>query len=183
MICNEEIKERVRMEDAVRFYLPGEEFRYGRIRCPFHGGEHFNCAIYSASFFCFSCKAHGDVISFVEKLMGVEYLEACKMLDRDFRLGLNIGEPVTLAEMVAMDKKLQALKAVRKKENRERMQLEDEYDAALRDFATLDIIITHGDPESSEYTAALRKHPLAKYRFEEAEGRLLEFERGSEARG
>lgn len=57
--------------------------RNGFCRCPFHKGDNTpSMKIYPQdnTFHCFGCGAHGDVITFVMKIDGIGFREACKKL-------------------------------------------------------------------------------------------------------
>lgn len=54
----------------------------GFARCPFHSEKTASFRVYDdQSFYCFGCGAHGDVITFVMKIEGLNFPEACKKLD------------------------------------------------------------------------------------------------------
>ena len=60
--------------------------------CPFHKDTHPSMQVYKDGFYCFTCGAGGDVITFVAKLCGISNMEAAERLNHDFRLGLDIGK-------------------------------------------------------------------------------------------
>lgn len=54
----------------------------GFARCPFHNEKTASFRVYEdESFYCFGCGAHGDVITFVMKIDGLSFPEACRKLD------------------------------------------------------------------------------------------------------
>lgn len=58
----------------------------GFAACPFHSEKTASFKIYpDGTFHCFGCGAHGDVISFVMKMQGIPFPEACKQLDGDIK--------------------------------------------------------------------------------------------------
>lgn len=77
------------VESARNFLLvnvfPGELKGTGNIKkgtCPFHDEEHPSFAWYvdTNSFYCYSCKRGGDVISFVQELKNLSFKEAAEYL-------------------------------------------------------------------------------------------------------
>lgn len=58
--------------------------RSGFAKCPFHSEKTASFRVYSdGTYHCFGCGAHGDVITFVMKLQGLSFEDACGLLDRD----------------------------------------------------------------------------------------------------
>ena len=55
----------------------------GMTCCPFHGGNTPNMRI-SDRYYCFDCRASGDVIDFVAAYLDVDKLEAAKLIANDF---------------------------------------------------------------------------------------------------
>jgi DNA primase len=49
-------------------------------RCPFHGDRSPSFSVNKDFYYCFGCKETGDVISFVTKLHGLSFEEACEDL-------------------------------------------------------------------------------------------------------
>lgn len=87
----EEIKERLPMLDAVKFY--GLQVgRSGMACCPFHNDKTPSMKIYPDHFYCFGCGESGDGTGFVAKLFGISQLEAAKKISYDFGLNLFNGE-------------------------------------------------------------------------------------------
>lgn len=84
------IKQAVTVPDAVQRYT-GQRIYRNRIKCPVHNGADYNMRIYPRSYHCFVCHATGDVIQFVQSVMGLSFQDAMKRLNEDFNLGLPIG--------------------------------------------------------------------------------------------
>lgn len=67
--------------------------RYGRrilrnntCTCPFHNDKRPSMKLYDKSFYCWSCGAGGDLISYVARLYGISNEDACRQLMHDFGL-------------------------------------------------------------------------------------------------
>lgn len=84
------IKSFVPVRDAVERYT-GQQIVLNRICCPIHHGKDRNMRIYNRSYHCFVCNATGDVIQFVQSVLGVSFMDAMKRLNEDFNLDLPIG--------------------------------------------------------------------------------------------
>lgn len=52
--------------------------------CPFHDDTNPSLKIYDKSFYCYSCGAGGDLISYTGRLLGLNNEEACRQLMQDF---------------------------------------------------------------------------------------------------
>ena len=85
------IKSSVSMPEVVERYT-GQRIVRNRIRCPIHHGSDLNMRIYRNSYHCFVCHATGDVIQFVQSVLGLSFQDAMKRLNEDFGLHLPIGE-------------------------------------------------------------------------------------------
>jgi len=57
-----------------------------RAYCPFHNDSDPSFTVYpqSNSYFCFGCEKGGDIISFLQELMGYEFMEAKKYLETNY---------------------------------------------------------------------------------------------------
>lgn len=82
-----QLKARVPMEEAVRFYGFAPN-RSGFLRCPFHAEKTASLKIYPDGWHCFGCGRGGSVIDFVMERYGLSFRQACLRLDTDFGLGL-----------------------------------------------------------------------------------------------
>lgn len=93
-IAAQRIKDSVSAQDVGRAL--GLETRHGRCRCPIHGGENYNCVLYSGDrgFYCHTCKAGGDVVELVRKSMGLSFKDAIAWFNDTFGLGLDIDSPM-----------------------------------------------------------------------------------------
>ena len=104
----ETIKERLNIVDVVSSYVQLEKSgRQLKARCPFHNEKtaSFYVSPERNSFHCFGCNTSGDIFSFVEKIEGVAFVDALKLLaDRahvdlgQFRKGGDTGEDKSLFE-------------------------------------------------------------------------------------
>ena len=73
------IKQSVNLLDLVEQY--GITVRKKMCRCPFHGEKHPSMKIYEDnSYYCFACGAHGDVISWVQNMDGLNFPQAVEKL-------------------------------------------------------------------------------------------------------
>ena len=87
----EQIKQAVPMNKAVEFY--GFKLVNGKMCCPFHSEKTPSFKVYpnDKGWYCFGCGQGGDVISFVQRLFNLDFMYACKKLNDNFSLSLNIG--------------------------------------------------------------------------------------------
>lgn len=85
----EEVKNRVSLYDAVAFYS-ATTVKGGKILCPFHREKTPSCSISKDGmvYHCFGCGEGGDVITYVEKLLGLSPLQAAMQIGQDFHLSL-----------------------------------------------------------------------------------------------
>jgi DNA primase len=94
-----QIKDRLSMFDVVYKYIPNLKVtRSGDILCPFHSEKTPSFHLWDDHYKCFGCPAHGDIISFVEQLHGLNFEQALSKLNDDFGLMLPINRKPTLRE-------------------------------------------------------------------------------------
>lgn len=78
-----EVKEQIKLRDVAEYY--GLHINSaGFTNCPFHQERTPSMKLYDDHFYCFGCQSSGDVITLVEKLFGLQPLEAAKKLQHDF---------------------------------------------------------------------------------------------------
>lgn len=92
----EELKARSSIEDVVSSYVSLK--RRGRTLvglCPFHSEKSPSFTVYpdNGSFYCFGCGAGGDVITFIEKIDNLDYMESVRSLAQ--RAGMTVPESDT----------------------------------------------------------------------------------------
>ena len=131
----------------------------------------------------FSSGKGGDIIAFVQEYFGLSFMEACKKINDDMRLGLPLGEKLTLAQVREADRKA----AQRKREQIERemaaKRVLTAYHAALDRWVSLDIMKRENTPKSpsepfnEEYAYAVKHIDEAAYELDRATEKLREFER------
>ena len=65
-----------------------------KCQCPFHSEKTPSCVVYTDTqnphFYCFGCHAGGDVITFIMKIEGLQYMDAVRMLAE--RAGMSVPE-------------------------------------------------------------------------------------------
>jgi DNA primase len=83
--------ERVIASHGVKLQQRGERFV---ACCPFHEEEHPSLVVYPStrSFFCFGCKASGDVIDFVRRKEKVGFRRALELLGEEAPQGVSTGD-------------------------------------------------------------------------------------------
>lgn len=87
------IKERVTVPAAAENY--GIISRNGMCRCLFHDDHTPSMKLYEKNYYCFGCKACGDVIALTARIFGTSQLDAAKRINEDFHLGLDMDKPVS----------------------------------------------------------------------------------------
>ena len=55
--------------------------RYIQVVCPFHADRDPSLAVYANNYYCHGCKAHGDIIDWVQHRAGVPFFEALESLE------------------------------------------------------------------------------------------------------
>ncbi len=116
----EEVKEKLSLRQVVEYYGYKVD-RKGWFICPFHSDTHPSCSINPNKdyFNCFVCDAGGDLITFTAKLFELRNYDACKKLNEDFRLGLDI-EGQENKNLFEIDR--QRRKRLQKKKDRENLE-------------------------------------------------------------
>lgn len=104
----QDIKERVDLRDLIRFY--GLDVNRGGFACcPFHNEQNPSFKVYEDHYHCFGCGEHGDHVDFVQKIYGINNIEAAKKISHDFGLGLdNGGLAITAKPRIIKPKKDEA---------------------------------------------------------------------------
>ena len=119
----QQIKQMLSTRDVFERYGYMPNFA-GMVSCPFHAEEKASMKVYDGDkgYFCFGCKAHGDIFDFVKNLFNISFNEAVQKLNDDFALGLPIGEKIPFQKQLQMAKEAYKRKREleRKKEDREK---------------------------------------------------------------
>ena len=82
------VKEAVSPLDAAKFYGLNVN-RNGMCICPFHNDRHPSLKVdkeVGGGFYCFGCQEHGNVISLVGKIFGIDDKEAAEKIIADFQI-------------------------------------------------------------------------------------------------
>lgn len=177
------IKERVPTPELFAYY-GFERNRAGVVRCMFHQDRHASMKVYDGDrgYHCFSCKATGDVIDFVQQCFGLPFRDALSKINDDFRLGLPINAPIDDEQRRQFRKEADERRAKREAVKKERDRLYKAYDDALAEWIRLDRQRIECAPTSpsealdDRYVEALQKIDCAAYILDGAEMALYEFE-------
>lgn len=179
------IKSAVSMPDLLeRYGLPVS--RHRRIPCPIHNGTKSNFAYKEHGFNCYVCGVHGDVITFTELYFGLDFMDACRKLDQDFNLGLNVGGTLDAEKQAEAERVSMMLRAKRERREAERKRVQEAYHAALDRWCELDKAIRNGKPRTpyddltERYAYAVKNIDAAGAALDEAEINLWEFEHEGE---
>lgn len=184
----DEIKSRLTMKEVVNRYGFQVNSRTSTMLCPFHNDHNSSMHIYSGKrgFFCFACNTGGSVIDFVMLYFNLSFMEACKKLNEDFRLGISIGEELS------EEKKRELAYAnwlrnadLQLKQAREKYYL-TAYWAAYDRYIALDRMKMENEPRkgadgkyviTKAYVYAVKRIDGAWADVEEAAAKLQQFER------
>lgn len=153
--------------------------RHRRIPCPLHNGRDNNFAYKERGFVCYVCGATGDVISFVQKLFGLTFMDTCRKMDMDFRLGLNIDGELSQEDQERAEER----KRIARERKKRRQDAQRAYDDALTAFVELDKVIMEQAPElpcdgfTDEFAFALKWIDYFAYLMDEARFRMKEIVR------
>lgn len=179
------IKRSVTMPQILELYGYSPK-RGHRIPCPIHNGEKLNFAYKEHGFNCYVCGAHGDVISFVMQLFGLGFMDACKKIDTDCNLGLNVGGTLDADKQAEAERVSMMLRAKHELREAERKRVQEAYHAALDRWVELDMAIRNGKPRTpyddltEQYAYAVKNIDAAGAALDEAEINLWEFEHEGE---
>lgn len=108
----------------------------GFICCPFHAGDDTpSLKIYDdgKGWYCFGCEAGSSVIDFVMKFEKLTFMDACKKIDEDFKLGFFTHK------ISRMEKMMKSIK--RDKEKKEKIKLYEAIQTAENDYFNAMIIV------------------------------------------
>lgn len=139
-------------------------------------------------FRCYVCGASGTVIDFVMQLYGLDFQSACKKIDTDFRLGLNVGRKLDAEKQAEAERVCAERRAEKRRHDAERKRLYDAYHKALDEWIALDKAIqdeapqTPWDDVSMHYAECLKRITVVGAALDEAEINLWEFEKGNNER-
>ena len=175
-----EIKNRIKMPKLLQFY--GFDIKKGRMKCPLHNGEDYNCGVKENYIHCFVCDESADVISFVIKYYGLSFKESIIKLNNDFNLGLPIGEKLDRRKQLDMAKKSFKANQERERQQNEHNQLKNNREIALDEWIRFDKQKMKYQPKSQNedlhplFVEAIINLPHAEYRLECAETELYLYE-------
>ena len=149
--------------------------RAGFISCPFHPEKTASLKIFpnNRGWHCFGCNAGGSVIDFVEKLFSVGFMDAIRIIDRDFGLGLL--EEKTLTQHRRNQKELERIRQEAEAKKAQLKALDDWYWKVFDLWKECDDAIrlykpkNPGDEWDERYVAALHKLPYVEAILEQIE--------------
>lgn len=177
------IKATVSMLEVAEYYGFAVNRRTRKILCPFHADSHPSMHIYSGDkgYHCFVCGAGGDVIDFVMRLFGLSFQDACRKMDEDFHLGLDIGKRKSRDDQKKAEKEFRIMMEKKEAARRKRKFLICLYHAAYNRFTFLDILKRNNAPTdfnhiAPEYIYAVKHIDQAWQDVEDAAEKIRQFE-------
>lgn len=177
----EEIKSRIKMPELLSYY-GFEPQRNGRMPCPLHRGEDNNFSVREDFYKCFSCGRSGDIFSFVQEFFNLSFPEAMEKINKDFSLGLPIGEKISLRQKRDLEKKHNEVFEEIAKRKEEKQRLEAEYWAAFDEFNRLDKQKREFCPKPEDmalhplYIEAIKDIETARFNLDKAQEALYKHE-------
>lgn len=83
-----DFKKRIRLGDVIKDYLPLmiQGKGYWQTLCPFHEETQPSFTVYNDNYYCFGCKAHGDVIDFIEEKEHLDFVDSVNFLCQKYHL-------------------------------------------------------------------------------------------------
>ena len=172
------------MRQVAQYYGFKVSSKTSKMICPFHNDAHASMQVYPSDggYFCFVCNQGGDVIDFVQRLFGLDFMDACKKMDQDFNLHLNIGETRSKEEREAAERAFQERMERKRRIEQRKKLLYAIYHAAYNRFTFLDILKRDKAPTgfdgdfSPEYVYACKHIDEAWEQVQEAASRIRQFE-------
>lgn len=165
--------------------------RAGFARCPFHQEKTPSMKVYRGDrgWHCFGCGKGGDVISLTQGILGVTFSGACKRLNDDFNLGLNIGKHLSKEEQIKANKEFWERKKAKEKVERDHKTLIADFNNAVRLLRIMEEEVDTQAPVdqnaewSESFCYALATTSFARQMVDEALDNLVEFEKTMYSRG
>lgn len=159
--------------------------RAGFARCPFHQEKTPSMKVYSGDrgWHCFGCGKGGDVISLAQGILGINFSEACKRLNDDFGLGLNIGKRLSRDEQIRVNKELWERKKAKEKVEQDHRTLIADFNNAVGLLRIMEEEVDTQAPVdqdadwSESFCYALATKSFARQMVDEALERLEQFEK------
>lgn len=173
------IKERV----STREVLEAHGIHVGRMglaKCPFHADRNASLKVYSdpaRGWHCYSCHAGGDVIDFVMRMHGLDFMGAMERIDDAFHLGLPIRQRATQEEARQFREDIQRRKEERERKKAAREAAETAYFAAFETWLRNESIIAEEAPRgpfdamSEAFIYAITHSAEIRYNLDDAEER------------
>ena len=111
MTVFEQVKEAIDMRTVAEVY--GLQINMaGMCLCPFHNERNPSAKIYPQNLYCFGCGTSVDVISFTQRMFGLEKpIDAVKKLNEDYGLHITVGKTPTSAEVSEYRKRIERRRA------------------------------------------------------------------------
>ena len=152
-MTREEIKEATTMKDVLSRY--GLKVGHGgMMSCPFHGADkHPSMKVYSDSYYCFACGAHGDIFSFVQDMESCDFRQAFEIL------GGTYSEKRTTSSKIALMRS-KARQQTRERQA-DRLRKKKELNSTL--ITTYRWILNHTEPMSDGWADAMHGLTLQLY--------------------
>lgn len=125
--------------------------RRGLAVCPFHDDRQPSMKVYADGFYCFSCGAGGDAVTFVARKEGVRNTEAARIL--------SIIGGLTLTDDFRTREKLRKAAQEKRQRQHEREAMEARYDALCAERRALCETMRREEPFGDLWCIAANRLP------------------------
>lgn len=167
------VRETVTMVDVSKRYGLTTDVA-GFAVCPFHAEKTASLKIYPGGrgWHCFGCGNGGSVIDFVMYYFNVDMLEAVKIINRDFGLGIPFGRSITYREREGIRRKVSEAALKNEEFRRKRQEELSEYDRLMSEFVWADMVIMYLKPKAPDdeiydiYKEAINKKMIIEYKLD-----------------
>lgn len=159
------IKQTLTIRQVVEHYQ-GKALK-NKVPCPFHQDKTPSLHIYdkTQTYQCFVCRTGGDLINFTSRLHNCNNLEACKILNESFNLGIVAGK-VNKKSIIEAEKQRRAKKEAELLQKNKELELISEFN---KWYLTSEYLKPRrGQAPSEAYAIAINELQKIEYKLNRA---------------
>lgn len=164
-----EIKKALDFMPATEHY--GVQYHNGKALCPFHSEKTGSFSIKNNYGVCYGCGWHGDIVDFVQSYFNLDFKDAITKLNDDFRLGLEIGSPLSREDKKRIEAERKRIEAEQYEKSAQKAEDLRQIERLIRQFAFIEKVLTKPITSSKDLTPdfvwALKNKDKISYLMEE----------------